>query len=118
MAMIKEWNALQDSLETPVEISAGLNPRVENDLYDFLWAIAWDSKEVRDKAWSEWIAGPGERWTEQVAPIVSCGASTNGIEGVYAFDAYLPWINQVSDPTPETGAVSYTHLTLPTTPYV
>ncbi len=111
MAMIQEWNALQDSLETPVEISAGLAPRMENDLYDFLWAIAWDSEEVRDKAWSEWVAGPGEGWTEQVAPIVSCGASTNGVEGVYAFNAYLPWINEVADPTPERGVASYNFCT-------
>ena len=46
MAMIQEWNSLQDSLETPVEISAGLAPRTENDLYDFLWAIAWILKRL------------------------------------------------------------------------
>ncbi|MFL2698185.1 MAG: hypothetical protein ACJ0F4_03215 [Gammaproteobacteria bacterium] len=105
--MIKEWNELQDSLETPVEISVGAVPRVENDLFDFLWAIAWDSEEVRSKAWSEWLEGPGSDWTEQVAPIVSCGASDDGVEGVYAFNAYLPWINQVTDPTPDQGVASY-----------
>ena len=84
---------------------------MDDDLYDFLWAIAWDSEEVRDKAWSEWVAGPGEGWTEQVAPIVSCGASTNGVEGVYAFNAYLPLINEVADPTPERGVASYNFCT-------
>ena len=33
------------------------------------------------------------------------------MEGVYAFDAYLPWINEVADPTPERGVASYNFCT-------
>ena len=101
--MLIEWNEILDGLETAVPMSVGLVPRTENDLYDGMWTLVWESKEQAKEGWEEWIAGPAASWTAKTTSIISCGASDNGEEANYGFDVNV--YRTASEPDTEPGGV-------------
>ena len=48
------WNAINDADPTPAAGAFTIFPKVENELYDGMWATLWASEADRDAGWEEW----------------------------------------------------------------
>lgn len=48
------WNAINDQDPTPAAGAFTIAPKVENELYDGMWANMWQSEADRDAGWAEW----------------------------------------------------------------
>ena len=93
--VLPEWQDLIVEVNSPLNSAYGLSRfnRLAEDEEDGFWQLIWNSKADSKAAWEAWSSNQNvQEWAERHADVLTCDE--------------------------EKRSVSYTHLTLPTTPYV
>ena len=80
------WNALINEGPYEIRFANILTPHTDNDDYDFVWAIAWESMEARHAGWKYWKDNQETEWRATTSELLSYSE-----EGAYSF---LPTIQR------------------------
>tara|TARA_B100001175_G_scaffold99836_1_gene84553 strand:+ start:18712 stop:19461 length:750 start_codon:yes stop_codon:yes gene_type:complete len=69
--VIGSWNTMIDEMQCSSMTGANiLTPKVENDGYDLIWVMLWDSQYGRDECWDDWTENQQLNWDKTIKGIM------------------------------------------------
>ena len=93
---VNTWNGLINDGPYEITFANILTPHADNEDYDFVWAILWESMEARQAGWNYWKNNQEAEWRAATSQLLSYSE-----EGAYSISPTIQRPPSVESDSPD-----------------